>query len=219
MEQKKLANELTTEDLLNTLQDNSIQKYRNIEVTQDNVYNFISFYNFQAGIDKVSQKAIQKLYKKWSKSPITQLKFTTHFNTYFLPYKEGSYTYYLLNESSIDINKKILNDLAKVPKDLTKILKNQRHFEMYLKKFGIVPGKDFVSLEVLYYLYDKWTYEMDKKKDVLTKYILTIFLGLFFQKKANPKKGKIWFGINMNKLEIETKKKMIEYEENEKKSE
>ena len=89
---KKISTELATEDLLQLLQSTP----ENIIIeTEDDIYNFISFYNIQSGENKIHRKILQKLYMKWSKNPVNHKTFVKRFGSYF----ESIALHYNINES------------------------------------------------------------------------------------------------------------------------
>lgn len=198
----------TTEDLLQLLEvapDNQPDKY-----IDDDVYNFVVFYNLHPGDNIISTKAIYNLYKKWSKNPLKKQKFIGKLINY-LPLQSRNNL--KINESVININRKIFELIKSDP--TVKVHNKQVHFQNYLEKYNLTPGHNFVNINTLFHLYHKWVVYINKKGR-FNKAILKKFLRIFFKEKTNH--IKTWYGINFSKLDEETMKKIIELE-NEKETE
>jgi hypothetical protein len=71
----------------------------------------------------------------------------------------------------------------------------QKHFEQFLKEHNLKQGKAWVEGFILFYVYDKWCYETNKKTQLANSFFIS-FCKLYFKHKQNNDKAKLWFGVN-----------------------
>lgn len=158
----KPITEYTTEELLKYIEENN-QSTINIE--SNDVLDFISSYNIKSGIYKVTSQLLFKVYNTWSYNSVQIKKFNREMQDFF-PVIDG---FYSINKDPMELKKIITN----TKHSYSKLPKWQSHFQDFLAKYSIKSDKktgQHVIDEVLYNLYDKWTYK-NKNKNPLD-YIL-----------------------------------------------
>lgn len=191
MSNKVLPNTVTTEDLLKALET----KEEIIKINEDNdILGFFNFYNIKNGNTKVQFKALFKLYNLWSKQPLGKETFYSMLRMYFRTGRMGDYKVAYISVNSLAIGEKTLELLKEKKEDPTKSPARRRHFNNFLEKYHISPGKDLIELEVLLFLYDKWTYEIKRKTKMAYATIIKMFK-IDFEIKQ-PKQNKYWVKID-----------------------
>lgn len=136
------------------------------EVLQANdVLGFVSFYNIQPGPNTVTQETVWRLYQAWSSNPVKRLVFARRINPFIQTISRGQSRCYLLNESTLNLSNKTLKLLSSHIQDKRKNPHYKRHFEAYLNfyKFNEKVDGTWIESNVLFYLYDKWTYRNNCK--------------------------------------------------------
>lgn len=179
---KKLPHELTNEELLSQIDTTQpIQEYRN------DVLDFISTYKLKQGPEKIRRNILYDLYKCWSKNPINKQTFALEIGRLF----ETDEKYLNLNIPSANLLRKLYDFKKPQIKIVSK--KWKQHFENYLNYYQITSGTFFVKTEVLYNLYDKWTYNNNNKNPLGIDQFRS-FCNLYFKKKVA--RHYHWFGVN-----------------------
>ena len=199
MEFKNKFDDISDEDLLDAL-DNK-QQVKSIDGSITDLFEFIKVFNLKDGKIKVKPSVIYKIYSRWSKKPLTAFTFGLRFGLIF----EKVSGRYQLNQSALDMAKIILKEPVKM-RDKTKSPKMKKHFEFFLNKFDIVPGDFFIKVEVLYDLYDKWSYENNRKVNLLYSHVFSAFCKMYFKSKTDLQT--IYFAVDrsiLNKLTQEQK--------------
>lgn len=187
-----MSRNLKTEELLKQLEnieDSDIFHYTN------DLFQFLSFYAISPGSEPVTLSLLYYLYKNWSKTPISKKEFITDIKK-FIPKDK---LFYYINISTINLTKKALQIINNKTSPKIKSKKYKEHFEAFLHKYNISPGKYFVNFENIYKLY--LFYNKSKyKTNLLSKQNFKEFIKLYFKKKANETIE--WYGINITETEI-----------------
>lgn len=188
----KLPNEISDADLLELLNSKADHKYIvTSSLTNDDIVMFLSTFNIKPGKEPIQARGLYKLYKDWSKSPINQYSFAHTLNKYYK--RQG--LYYLINLDVLDLAKSAL-DIIKKPNKRKTVRKSWRiHFQSFVDRYSLKSGNFYVNDFILYYLYDKWTYD-NRVRGRLGKEQFNEFCKLYFKLKRNRKKGSNWFGID-----------------------
>lgn len=152
MSDQKLLNNLSTEDLIKEL-DQPTQSEQSVNPYKNNdVLDFVYFFNMKPGKEPVKKKLLYKIYTKWSKD-VVHLK---TFNNILTDYFESDITVLYLDSDAFKLTKNAIEFLEPKKKRDTGNPNYQRHFSNFLSHYSIVPGKTWIEQEVLYYLYRKW---------------------------------------------------------------
>jgi hypothetical protein len=160
MEQKKLHSDLGLDELLNIIQDDSNSEVINEEVLKTDVPAFIVYYQLKNGEKAAHKDTLYKLYQNGKFKKINKASFTKEFSLFFE--KKGNY--YLLNKDPIELIKYFVDSIKKKssPKIKNKSTKNQ--FEWFLNHYEVKKGDEWVEIQLIWYLYDKLTYNTKKRK-------------------------------------------------------
>ncbi len=202
MELKKLLNNLSEEELLNVLKEDTETYYENV----NDLEKFLTFFNLTHGTQLIRKNFLYNIYYKWSKDPLSRRVFGRIMLDYVGSRQIGPYTYFLLNQMPLELKQKSLS-LLKPKRDKTKSPTYKKHFDNYLNYYGIRPGKYYLEGFVLYYLYDKWVFSTKKNRPIGYSQFVN-FLRLYFDVKRKSKSvngitdtSKVaWFGITKDIL-------------------
>lgn len=192
---KSLPHKLSNEDLLKALEKEDSREV--ILEGRNDVLPFLSHYNIEPGDYKVAKRAIFDLYRKWSDEPVTKTVFAREFTKY-IPYEHSNF--HFINIKAIEIGYKTFQLIQDHKYDKRKNPKHRAHFEKFLSTFDIKKGDIWIEGFVLFYLYDKWTYETKKQHYIGRKYF-NMFLQLYLpNKRIGSSKMKI-FKVDKNVLQ------------------
>jgi hypothetical protein len=132
MEQIK---QLDNKQLLDLLETNNEQV--DLHVLNDDISNFLRFYNIVPGENQIEKRILHRLYKKWSKEPMNQAGFTLNLKDRLPMSNNNIY----INLTRINVDKLVLEKLAKQKKVIpTTSVKQKKKFESFLSKFEISDG-------------------------------------------------------------------------------
>lgn len=203
MTSKKLPSLLTDEELLSLLDNpdvpDDVSEIFNEQ--QDDVVSFLQNYKIEPGPTKVNKKLIYKLYKQYSKDPLTQKQFTTRVNHYITDTDRQ----FLINKDQFALSAVIYESEKK--RDLTKSLTYQKHFNWFLQETSLGKGKNWLEGFILFDFYK----EFCKERRINTKlgYVnFHKFLKLNFDHRRLKENRALWFKISdpvYNKISEETK--------------
>lgn len=196
---KRLPNNKTNEELLKEL--NSVEESQEeISSEEDGILTFLRFYNIEAGKNKIKARYLYKLYKQFTKNPKNNKSFNIILG-YYLPFiseKGNIEKCYLLNQKVLNLSKRALEFLEKEPKrPKHRSLPWIEHFNGFIKKYDIKAGSDenyvWVSSFILFDLYDKWVYEIRKKRNLSKFELIQLCKASFLSKKDSITD---WFKID-----------------------
>lgn len=183
MQKNRLLSDISDEELISLIDKDNSQnnEYRN------DVLEFLSAHGFRQGSERIKKSIISDLYKEWSQNPISGHALGLELSRCF----ECSGNYYHIDKTSISLLNKLFEKKRSSRKIASK--KWKQHFENYLKHYNITPGTFFVKNEVLYNLYDKWTYKNGNKNPLGSDQFLS-FCTIHF--KVKVARHYHWFGVN-----------------------
>lgn len=174
---KKHISELTDEEIVDLAQNPETVSSENSDL-QDNIQEFIQFYNLKEGTEKIHVKMLKKLYSHWDKNK------TGYGGVYltmklqmFLP-KQGSY--FLLDIRAIDLSLKAKEAFFK--NTVTRKFSNvytKKHLDLFLLENGIKEGDFFIRNKLLYTLYKNWCKQ--KRKRVINSIDFNQFIKFFIK--------------------------------------
>lgn len=178
---KKAITELSTEELVHLLGKNPPN------VNSDVIYNwptdvmdFISFYNLKQGTEHVTTKLLYRLYRHWSKDPLIIKAFVNTLTDIFPSSRIGKSTTIMLDKKTLHISQEVYKYLETL--DKTKSKGWTKHFNTFLEYYSIKKGGLYIKNNVLYSLYDKWTYGNKNRRPLGYKQF-NKFCKVFFKQK------------------------------------
>lgn len=189
---KKLPHQVSDQDLLDLIEKDKDLKVETLATNHNDVYDFIYANRLVKGNNIVTSKLLYKLYRNWSKNPVTRKTFSGDVAYLIENIHSNGQNNFKLNLNENIILKKTLEHTKKLDKTHSKPYKT--HFDNYLNRYNIKSGTFYVKDTVLYNLYDKWTYE-NKKKHSLNIINFKNFCKLYFPKYRVIKKV-WWFPID-----------------------
>lgn len=166
----------------------------------DDTIRFLTTFNIQPGDNYVRKSALYQIYRKWSHSPIGVNKFATIVGSYIPFSTKGPHTYYRVNLKASELSIEVYKNIEDTSIDKNKSKNWRVHFENFLNKFSITKGTYWIESYMLYYLYDKWTYEI-KRKNCIGYNQFVSFLDVYFEHKRKTADRVEWYKIDINILE------------------
>lgn len=190
MGQKKLPNEIGLDSLLNALENNKVASDGVDDAVLDSdVPVFLIKNNIKSGDNITTGDFLYRLYKLFSNSPVSKLKFIREISLYI----HRQTGYYLINKEPSEL----FSDLSHLTKarirPRTASKSSKLHFDSFIKENEIEVGKSWLEDYVLYHFYDKWTFD-SKKNRMLRLEVFRAFMKIFFENKTT-KDGSV-FRIN-----------------------
>lgn len=143
------AKQLSNEQLIELLESKKDEKLETQHLQEDDLSNFLSFYNITQGLDEGNMKELFKLYKHWSSNPMKVREFRYHLNKTF---KIDSNSI-LLNKSKANINELLINKLNSIQKSPIKSKIIRSNIEKFLNHYQIKDGDVWTKGLDLYKLY------------------------------------------------------------------
>ena len=174
---KKLPHTLTEDELLSQLKDESHQTA--IESVGNDILLFISTYNIQSGKDRVHKSILYRLYKSWSKYPVSATKFGREISVYFG--SAGNWTH--INQNALKLSKMAQEAFLKRKRVKTRSPHYKSQVERFMKECDISKGTFWLEAEILFDLYDEWCYSNNRSTQ-LTVQNLSALLKLYLKYKA-----------------------------------
>lgn len=159
----------------------------------NSVLNFIINNNINPGNERVSGKALYKLYKHKTKAPVKQREFVTKLNEIIIPQVSGYKTYYSINISASKIAQEAYK-LAEDTKPVTRYPSFQRYFKTFLEAYQIKAGNFYIEGFVLFELYKKFN-KRRHKKSLLGIRQFHNFCMLYFDNKRITENRSQWFAV------------------------
>lgn len=212
MQQPKLSrlpSNFTIEELLEAADSTPINIPTNTQSSNDiidhDVFAFISDLKILPGDKSVDKRLIYRIYRNWSVEPLKNVGFAL-FMQQFFEYNQRSY---LLNLDALEILKTPYKSVRKEKVDKTKSKNYKLHFESFLNFYKLTPGKFYVESSVLFYLYDKWTYENNNRSAMGSKQLIK-FLSLYFDRKRIVDSKVAYFGVNEDIKQTHLNKECLE---------
>jgi hypothetical protein len=194
MSSTRLPTDLEIEDLLAALKESSDS---NDELVLSDVASFLSAFKIVPGKHLVRYRLLLELYRLWSKDPVTTEKFEVDVNKFLLGQKYVGLKYYYIDQSAFVLSAKAQALLEKRTIDKSKSPRYKRHFESFLNKHSIKPGKYWVESYLLYYLYDMWA---GKKPLAIAPF--ESLAKLYFQHKRRTDLRLTYFAVDESILNV-----------------
>jgi hypothetical protein len=195
MQQKKLWNELTDEELVNSIEDTNESNvvYSNNE-NEQLVLDFLSSVNIKSGDEPVIKKF---LYKLFLRSTYENLSIRTFINICNVYLKHND-RFYFIDKTGMTLTKeaydKLYTESIARPKIKRKTVYNK--LNSFCNKYNVQPGKETIGVMHLYRLFENWCYKNKKHP--------TRFNQFSHRMKSRLDKviinDKTYFLINMSKL-------------------
>lgn len=164
---KKLQTELTDEELLKLLEDESVEVLgKTVPKKQHKlikVMDFVSKYNIKSGNFKIFTGTLYQLFKL-EYPDVTDKSFTYQMRKLVPSEKHRRYTVFFINKDLLDISKSVQHFLTDKKQQISRKRNLKRHIEGFINFFKLSPGSNAVQFEILADLYDLWTYKTKKKK-------------------------------------------------------
>lgn len=212
MASTKRPDKKTTEQLLQDLENYEVVQPKRVK-NEDDIVAFLRFYNIEDGPSRIPSKTLYNLYKKSTTKPSNEATFNLRIGKYLLKYQIRANVYYKINQKTINLSEKAL-ELLKPKREKTKNHFWKIHFENFIKKFNLKSGKEthfiWVSIAILFDLYDEWTYEI-KRNSTLNIKVFSEFCRLYFP-KTTIKDRKTWFCMDETIKETLTEERIARFE-------
>lgn len=193
-----LPNNLSLEELLNTAESEDPTATPLVEYDTD-IVSFLMAFDIRQGSNAVSVKLFYNLYKKWSKNPVTKPKFDLEMANFLIRHQKGPNKFYLVDKDAFKISETIQKFILDGTIDKTKSKTYKKHFDNFLAKYQLKAGNYYIESFILYFLYDRWAYSINKKRTLSSVQFFN-FCKLYFQFKRNSESRVMWFGIEKEGL-------------------
>ena len=190
----KLPNSFTLEELLDSANTPTSESelVPSNDITDSDVFTFINALKILPGAKKVQKRLLYTIYRNWSTEPVTKVSFSNFIQMFF----EFDQLHYKLSLDALELLRIPFKVIRKIKQDGTKSKSRKQHFEAFLSFYKLAPGSFYVETGILYYLYDKWTYNNNNKRPMSLK-VFFKFLGIYFEKKRLLSSKVSFFGINI----------------------
>lgn len=199
--------EKTIEELLKELENQASQpKVVKPRKESSDILKFLTVFNIENGYCLVDRKILYQLYKQYERKhgvhkPLIERKFYRLIKNYLKSVKTSFY----INQKSFDLSEKVVNLIKPEVRQTTKMIPMQMHFQNFIKKFNLKPGKKptqiWVSAKTLYDLYDEWTYGIRKKRPLSYKSFVN-FCKIYFPISKEDQQDKVWVSLDDSISEI-----------------
>lgn len=145
---KVLPSQLTDEEILALLESDEVEaETQEIFDYTNDIVPFLSFYKITPGETPVAKKLFYKLYKAYSKEPVSEKSFAYQMGNYI---SGTSYNYHV-NIDTFAISNHIYK--AEKTRDKTKSLTYQKHFQWFLTERGVEKGTVWIEGFILFFIY------------------------------------------------------------------
>jgi hypothetical protein len=196
---QKLPNELSLDDLLNQITENNNKTVATEKVIEDNVLEFLSYYNITKGTEPVKRRVLYKMYKAWSKAQnYTAYYFGRRLAMFFQSDEQNVF----INVDAIDLTKKA-KEVFFTPETSSKY-KNKNYkiqIEQFINEYNIQDGKYIIQGSALYYIYEDWA--IKTKKKILSNKDFTAFFKLYFKYYQEFQMHSFYFYIDKLQLKVD----------------
>lgn len=187
--------QINNSDLIELIKIAETKSEEEVILLEDDLFSFLRTFNIKNGDNLVLKSVIYELYKRWSKEQLNKIAFGLKLRSYLQDHKIGPKTYCKVNLDTIELNKYLILHIQKSKINKTKYISWKKHFEDFLKRYEIKPGRRWVQAAILKHLYNKWCYECNRKS-LLSEKQLHSFLRLYFDYKRNGISRMDWFAVN-----------------------
>lgn len=199
---KRTLTDYTIEELQKALEQNPKGEHSTQEYETD-VPMFLSFYKIQPGKDPVNKRLLFKLYGYYSENPVTSTRFAEQLNLYIPFTKSGTQLLYHINRKALDISQEAYKFILKHSHDRIKVPAWKAHFDKFITHYKLKSGDYYLEGYILHNLYDKFTYETNKKYNL--GYIQFLkFCELYFDKQRLTSDKVSYYGVDKSIREFIT---------------
>lgn len=199
--------EKTIDELLKELEEKtSNPEVVKVQRNYSDILKFLTTFHIENGYCLIDRKILYQLYKQYEKKhgvhkKLIERKFYRLMKNYLKSVKTSFY----INQKAFDLSEKILNLLKPEVRQTTKMIPMQMHFQNFIKKFNLKPGKKltqiWVSAKTLYDLYDEWTYGIRKKRP-LSYQSFVRFCNIYFPISKEDQYDKTWISLDDSIAEL-----------------
>lgn len=174
----------------------------------NDILRFMSTFDLKPGKELIKTTALYYIYTQWSHEVVTRETFTRRLSNHI----PNDRAYFKINLNAINLEKSTLEHAQKVTNPKTKSKNWKIHIENFLTKFDIKNGGYWIEDFQLYYLYDKWCYEI-KKKGQLNLKQFGLLLDLYIDKKRRTKDKVDWYKVDKNIIDYLSNEKQLSIRE------
>lgn len=214
---KKRLDELDVEELLKELETSPDVKQFRTDGVKGDFLEFCNAFDFRPGSDKIPLLVLRKIYKRWSKSPMSNRELGRKLRELFEVETENKFQI-SFNEAEFRLKREdwVYFYSSKPTKQRWDEANKQRHFQAFLDYFDIKPGDTPVNVESLHLLYSRYLNETKRKANYFSLIKLKSYLKLYFKETVTVKSSyyhvsdTIWNSLNRevyNEKEKDTKKR------------
>lgn len=206
MSQNKRFKEISTDDLLNYIEDANLDD-TGVIYNDNSLMGFVDKFGLVPGENTIKADLLYKLYKTTAIKPLNPHDFHAILKVY-LSYKDN---YYYINNQRHKINLLALETLKTKQLDQSTNTQDYIKFNKFLAYYDIKAGTDKFSLDMYDCLYILYTRKLKKKK--LSKEKLSYLLTKSFKTKIVSNK---WFYTNnfINNMSVEDRKELLKLLQN-----
>lgn len=203
MSSSKLPSDISTEDILKALskEAESITGTTSIRIKRTEiVLSFLNMFDIKPGSDPIDRQILFNLYARYERSQkIKRAKKARTFYNKLQDYLKITGSIVYINQKSLDLSERVLNLLKPKERPQLNVMPLQLHFQNFIKKYSIKPGKKtnfiWVTATALYDLYDEWAYSIRKKKP-LTFVLFCQFSKIYFPTTKKDSFSKLWISLD-----------------------
>lgn len=196
---KNLPNEQSTEDLLKLANEKTEKQEETAILYPNDVLTFFSQFQIKSGNYKITVKPLYMAYTKWSKNPVSNIKFKEELYNYFDFCKKRTTVYFYLSKRAFEIAHTIGVLFNEKKRNTGMFSRKVKNFETFISNFNIKEGTYFVDHFVIFRLYTEWANE--HQKPIYGLKAITNLCKIYFQMKQRPSKKLIWFGVDKSLLD------------------
>jgi hypothetical protein len=184
----KLPHHISTEDLLASLE--TAEDTETTEWSNDVPY-FLSHFKFEQGQNKVKNNLIYRLYRLYSKKPVSQCEFSATVSQFI----EYNGKYFKMNVKPMRIAK-VVNTKVKDKKiSIATNLVYKAKYEKFLKECDVKKGRTWVEGLILYEIYRHYAIN-NNFKSKLSQPCFILISKLYFKTKRIGESNAVWFNID-----------------------
>jgi len=182
---------------------------------QDDVLQFLDFYNIKPGRHYIKTSILRQLYYNWSHEPIQSMILTARLNDYLRSLSKQNVQYCKINQNSLNLSKPVLEALARQKKRL-RVVHHEKVFD-FIQHYDIKPGGRATLGQVIHDAFIDWakrnSLQVRKFKNPESFY--TVF-SLYFERKKDKSQLTLC-NIDATGLEYQLQRSEKKYEEKQKK--
>lgn len=193
---KKTPSSIETDELLDLLKetDPTAEDPESIGLNYTNdVLTFLSVFKIEPGEDQIKAHTLYSIYKVWSKNAITKQEFHNEVKKFLPGASIQNKAGYKINQNAIKLTH-IAYSRFKKERERLKSKLWTKHFEDFLLFHALKSDNFWIESDILYFLYDKYTYERgldSNANNYMGREIFFIYADIFLKHKIT-KTGKVY---------------------------